>query len=238
MDLKLSTWYLIDLIYDTDTVAVAINGTVLSVHAFPKENINLWHNNSLFVRTWVDGARNHFQGSMSALQIHSDIPLELETQLDEKRSSPEWHMSYKYEQINPSLNFGQPKAKYAYDAAISAYKQEYDFGLIMYNESIGAAFEMHGAIFASYNALANKHDLGYLVSDEGNAASPGIRKNIFSKGGISAATTSSTSTSNFPSPSYRIVRAASSILRSMSGRAIPERLSAAATTTWGCTGKR
>ena len=183
-DLKLNTWYLIDLIYDTDTVAVAINGMVLSVHAFPNGKINLWNNNALFIGTWVDGARNHFQGSMAALQIHSDIPLELETQLDEKRNSPEWHMSYKYEQIKPSLNFGQPKAKYTYDPAINAYKQEYDFGLIMYNESIGAAFEMHGAMFASYTAQANKRDLGYLVSDEGNAGSPGSRKNIFSKGGI------------------------------------------------------
>src|SRR5262245_21035706 len=34
-DLKLGTWYTADLVYDTDTVAVFIDGTILSVHAYP-----------------------------------------------------------------------------------------------------------------------------------------------------------------------------------------------------------
>jgi hypothetical protein len=34
-DLHLGTWYAADLVYDTDTLAVFVNGIIYSVHAFP-----------------------------------------------------------------------------------------------------------------------------------------------------------------------------------------------------------
>jgi hypothetical protein len=184
IDLKLGNWYTLDLIYDTDTVAVAVNGLVQSVHAFPNGALTHGTNNTLFVGTWVDGVHHPFQGSMAAVQVYNDIPLELETQLDERRSSPEWFVSYKYEQIRPTLNFGQVKGKLAYDFQAEAYVQLYDSGLIMFNEGMGTAFEMHGIIFQSYTAMTNKSVLGHLISDEGNAGKPGSRKSLFRKGGI------------------------------------------------------
>lgn len=190
-DLKLDTWYTADLVYDIDTVAVFIDGIILSVHAFPFGTIEKFPGNHLFIGTWVDGARNQFNGHIAAVEWHNDsIPEELEKQLDERRSHPEWFITYKQESIKNRLNIGFPIGKYVYDSSVMAYVQLFDAGLISYNESIGAAFEMHGSIFQYYKTIANKSELGYPVSDEINTTKAGGRKSIFSKGGIywSAAT--------------------------------------------------
>ena len=196
-DLKLNTWYTADLVYDLDTVAVFIDGIILSVHAFPFGTIEKFSGNQFFIGTWVDGARNQFNGHIAAVEWHNDnIPEELENQLDERRSHPEWFITYKQESIKNKLNFGSPIGKYVYDSSAVAYVQLFDVGLIMYNESVGAAFEMHGSIFQYYKTTANKSELGYLVSDEINTTKAHGRKSIFSKGGIywSAATGASSVT--------------------------------------------
>lgn len=182
--LKVGTWYTIDLVYDTDTLGIAIDGAMVSVVAFPDGTITAGTAPALFVGTWIDGAKWQFTGSMAALQLHNGIPTELEALLDEKRNSPEWFISYKYLQLKPTLNLGNPTGAVAYDAAAGAYVQHRSAGLLMYAETIGAAFEMHGSIFTAYQALASKAELGYLVSDEIAATVGGARKNLFSKGGL------------------------------------------------------
>jgi len=184
MPLKQGVWYAIDLIYDTDTVGVAVDGHVQSVCAFPDGTITPGTAPALFIGTWVDGARNPFHGKMAALQVHDGIPAELEALLDERRASPEWFITYKNQQLKATLNLGAPSGAITYDAAIDAYTQLYTAGLLMFTESVGAAFEMHGTIFAAYRALANKAALGYLISDEGNGGAPNTRKNLFSQGGM------------------------------------------------------
>ncbi|MEO8116281.1 MAG: hypothetical protein ABI653_01455 [Bacteroidota bacterium] len=186
-NLKLGTWYTADLVYDTDTVAVFIDDVILSVHAFPSGLISKSVGTQLFIGAWTDGNRNHFNGQIAAIQWYdNEIPDGLEAQLDERRSHPEWFISYKQEQIKSVLNLGNMKGKYVYDTFATAYIQWYDAGLIMYNDSVGAAFEMHGMIFQHYQSATNtnKWALGYLVSNEGNTTKAGGRKNIFSKGGI------------------------------------------------------
>lgn len=184
-DLKLGTWYTADLAYDNDTVALFIDGVIVSVHAFPNGNIQKFTGKQLFIGTWVDGNRNHFNGKIAAVQWYDDeIPEALEAQLDERRSHPEWFLTYKEEQIKNSLNLGSPQGKYVYDGSATAYIQWFSAGLIMYNDSNGIAFEMHGLIFQYYKASNVKAELGYLVSNEGGTTKHGGRKNIFSKGGI------------------------------------------------------
>jgi len=184
-ELKTNNWYTADLMYDTDTLAVFIDGIIISVHAYPFGTILKSAGNQLFIGTWTDGARNHFGGQIAAVQWYDDeIPPELESQLDERRSHPEWFLSYKQEALNKRLNIGNILGRYNYDNQAGAYVQQFASGLIMYNESVGAAFEMHGAIFLYYINMTNKAELGYLVRDEENTAKAGGRKNIFSKGGL------------------------------------------------------
>ncbi|RYF83281.1 MAG: hypothetical protein EOO03_15510, partial [Chitinophagaceae bacterium] len=76
------------------------------------------------------------------------------------------------------------KGRYFFSHEAGAYVQLFDAGLIMFQEGVGIAFEMHGAIFQCYQQLAAKSSLGYLVSDEGNGMKSGSKKSIFSRGGI------------------------------------------------------
>ncbi|MFT3980147.1 MAG: hypothetical protein QM687_06720 [Ferruginibacter sp.] len=184
-DLKLNKWYTADLVYDMDTVGLFIDGSLVSVHAFPKGGIQKFSGNRLYIGTWVDGSKYHFPGQMAAVTWFDDeIPAELEKQLDERRSHAEWFLSYKYEAVKATIGLGNITGKYVFNYEAGAYQQLYEGGLLMYQEGIGAAFEMHGDIFKCYQQLQNKSSLGYLVSDEGNGLKSGSRKNIFSKGGI------------------------------------------------------
>jgi len=54
----------------------------------------------------------------------------------------------------------------------------------MYHDSVGAAFELHGAIYQLYRSLRDVSALGYLVADEAPSLNRSGRKSIFSKGGI------------------------------------------------------
>lgn len=184
MPLEVGQWYTIDLIYDADTLGVAINGNVLSVQAFPNGTINLSTLATLFIGTWIDGTKWHFNGSMAALQLHNGIPSDLEALLDERRSSPEWFITYRNIQLRAILNLGSKIGGITYNTAISSYIQTYTGSLLMYTPGAGSAYEMHGEIFKAYQAMPDKAVLGFLVTDEMNAAVNGARKSLFSKGGI------------------------------------------------------
>ena len=184
MDLKLGIWYAADLVYDTDTLGLFVNGVVRSVRAYPAGTLAAANGDMLFAGVAADGLNEHFVGSLAALQLHADIPIELEAQVDERRSHPQWFLTYKEEQIRPTLNFGAPSDVYQYDLPSGAWVQPFKNGTLMYADAIGHAFELHGLIRAAYWALPNRASLGYPISDEMDTARAGGRKNLFSRGGV------------------------------------------------------
>lgn len=184
--LKPGTWYTAELVYDTDTAGLFVDGVCVGVYAFPYGSVAKLGGNELFIGTWVDGARDHFDGSIAALQWYAGIPAELEALLNEQRMRPEWFLTYKRESVRDRVDLGERTMgiNYLWSAG-GSYLQRYERGAIMYQDSVGAAFEMHGAIHDLY--LSSRRmplDLGYLVSDEGDTTHAGGRKNVFSKGGI------------------------------------------------------
>ena len=183
IDLHLGTWYELGLAYDTDTLAVYVNGIIYSVHAFPDGTISLGPTEELVCGTSSDGT-SPFKGAMAALQLHDDIPIELETQLDERRSHPQWYLTYKQEDIKSILAFGEPSGEFYLDLPSESWIQEFPRGIVMYHDSNGQAFEMHGAILQAFWGLPNRIQIGYLISDEINGAQSGSRKSLFSRGGI------------------------------------------------------
>ena len=183
VDLHLGTWYAADLVYDTDTLAVFVNGVIYSVHAFPDGALASGMDDRLFAGTSSSGA-DPFKGTMAALQLHDDIPIELEAQLDERRSHPQWYLTYKQEEIESSLAFGEPSGEFYLDLSSASWIQEFPGGIIMYHDAAGQAFAMHGAILKAYWALASRGQIGYLISDEMDGAQGGSRKSLFSRGGI------------------------------------------------------
>jgi hypothetical protein len=180
----LGVWYAADLVYDTDTLGVFVDGQIYSVHAFPDGTIAGGTGDLLFAGVSSNGTDYPFSGSMAALQLHADIPIDVEAQLDERRSHPQWYLTYKEEEIKSSLSFGAPTAEFYYDLPSTSWIQIFPRGIIMYNEANGHAFEMHGAILAAYWALPNRAVIGYLISDEVDGAKGGSRKNLFNRGGI------------------------------------------------------
>jgi LGFP repeat/Concanavalin A-like lectin/glucanases superfamily len=183
IDLHLGMWYAADLVYDTDTLAVFVNGIIYSVHAFPDGTIAAGTADQLFAGRSGNGA-DPFKGLIAALQLHADIPIDVEAQLDERRSHPQWHLTYKQEEIKSSLSFGEPSGEFYLDLPSTSWIQEFPGGIIMYQDGNGQAFEMHGAILQAYWALPLRAQIGYLISDEMNGAQGGSRKSLFSRGGI------------------------------------------------------
>ena len=180
MDLKAADWHAADLVYDTDTVAVFVDGTIVSVHAFPNGTLATAASGLLHAGTAADGIADPFKGLMAALQLHDDIPLELEAQLDERRAHPQWHLTYKQEE----LNLDAPQGEFYLDLPSESWIQEFAGTMLMYHETTGQAFELHGAILAAYRAYPNRIELGFLISDEMNGAQGGSRKSLFSRGGF------------------------------------------------------
>lgn len=178
----LATWYAADLVYDTDTLGVFVNETVYSVHAFPDGTLAGGSGNQLFAGIASNGTDFPFSGSIAKLELHADIPIALESQLDERRSHPQWYLTYKQEEVELSLVFGEPTGEFYYDLLSASWIQIFPGGIIMYNDANGHAFEMHGGILAQYWALPNRAAIGYLISDEINGAAG--RKSLFSQGGI------------------------------------------------------
>ena len=182
-DLHLATWYAADLVYDTDTLAVFVDGVISSVHAFPDGTVAAGTGDQLFIGRSGDGS-GQFDGAMAALELHADIPIDVESQLDERRSHPQWFLTYKQEEIKYTLAFGDPTDEFYFDFPSGAWIQPFANGIVMYHDANGQAFAMHGAILQAYWALPIRAAIGYLVSDELAGAQGGSRKSLFSGGGI------------------------------------------------------
>lgn len=183
-ELSINKWYTATLAYDFDTLALFIDENLIGVHGLPNGTIELKNNKKLFLGTWVDGNRNQLNGSLAALKWFNKIPLEFESLLDEKRSSPEWYITYKHAQIKNTISTGKLTKAIKYDGVVGSYTAFFEKCAIMYHETVGAAFEMHGSIYAKYKSMTNKSILGFLVTDESKATNTAGRKSIFSKGGI------------------------------------------------------
>ncbi len=183
INLHVGTWYTADLAYDTDTLAVFVDGVIYSVHAFPDGTLAAGTGDQLFAGTSSSGTEP-FGGALAALQLHDDIPIELEAQLDERRSHPQWYLTYKQEEIKSSLGFGEPSGEFYLDLPSASWIQEFPAGILMYHDGNGQAYEMHGAILQAYWTLAGRAQIGSLISDEMDGAQAGSRKSLFSRGGI------------------------------------------------------
>lgn len=176
-------WHTAALAYDLDTLAVFIDGQIVSVHAFPDGTLGAAAGHRLAVGNALDHT-GHFHGRLAAVRWQDHIPAALESQLDDRRSSAEWFVTYKYELLRPQLDLGTARDALTYDAAVDAYVQDYDNGLMMYHDGAGVAFEMHGAIVATYRSLSERSPLGHLVSDERDTRKAGGRKSQFDQGAI------------------------------------------------------
>jgi len=159
-------WHYADLVYDTDTVAVFLDGKFVSLHGFGSENsIELLSNGSFTVAGTDDTVA--FEGLLAAVKFDAGIPSDLESMLDIQRVSAQWFITTKLESLRPSFDMGNPLSAPAVGSTGFVWTQEYDRGLIIFSSSAGSAFEIHGSVFQRYIRIeeATPGILGYLVSD-------------------------------------------------------------------------
>jgi len=182
--LKTGTWYSVVLAYDLDTAALFVNDEIVAVHAFPSGNLTNRNDGKLYFGTWTDGKRDHFNGCLSAFEWYDGLSNDLKSVIDDQRSQPEWAITYKYEMVKSKIALGAQISAPIYNAVTGGHEQKYTTGTIIYHDSLGAAFEMHGGIYQFYKNWNKRNDLGYLVSDELVAANTSGRKSVFRKGAI------------------------------------------------------
>ena len=201
-ELSLNKWYAISLVYDLDTLALFIDNKLISLHAFPDGLIEKQTEGNLYFGSDWDDKTDHFSGQLAAFQWYNGIPSDLANLLkNEKSSSVEWDITYKYEECKKINSFviGARTQPITALSEIGAYIQHYENCAIMYPPRLDyqvygtyikngilhyEAFEMHGPIYFKYKSLANPQLLGYLTCDESNTIKVRGRKSMFSKGGI------------------------------------------------------
>ncbi|GEQ86437.1 hypothetical protein ULMS_19450 [Patiriisocius marinistellae] len=181
-ELRASTWYKIEFAYDHDTLAIFINGTLVSTTAFYNGKLKLGAGGKIYIGSWVNGLRFPFKGEMAEVLFQNDIPTALEQKLDSSRSSAAWHISYKYNEIRPNLNFGKRVKRLSNTAEYSL--QHYEFGAIMHS-TLGT-YEIHGSIYSRYKNFSAtiQRSLGALQTDEVDGKRRGCKKSLFRTGGI------------------------------------------------------
>lgn len=182
-ELNPGQWYTVDLVYNSNLLVVLIDDEVINIRAFPNGMLRQGIGQSLYVGTWTDQMHYHFNGKIAAIQIHNSIPETILNKIEPFRTSPMWFISYKESGLSRIVNLGSSTSNIYNDMPSGCFRQDYQYGAIMYHESMGAAFEIHGEIYNFYKNYGARSSLGFLVSDEGNAGRGG-RKSLFSKGGI------------------------------------------------------
>jgi hypothetical protein len=183
-ELSTGTWYAADLVYDTNTALLFLDGDCVGVYALPDGALERPGGSELFIGTGLDGESEHFGGSLAALQWWSGVPEEIESLLNEQRTKPEWFITYKREAVRDRVDLGERIGEVADLVGEETFLQRYQRGAIMYHPGAGGAFEMHGPIHDLFISGELEAELGYLVSDELETTQAGGRKSLFSKGGI------------------------------------------------------
>lgn len=183
--LAIDQWHIADLIFDGDTLGLAVDGEVLAVCAWPDGLLATGSGAALVIGAWVDRQRFGYEGAIASVQVYSGLTDTLNGAVDEKRNAPEWHLTRKYNSIRGSMNFGALQGDFVLDSAVGSYVQVFEHGRIQYTPGYGVAFEIHGAILDLYNSdAALRSALGPLLSDEIPAKASGARKSRFTRGSI------------------------------------------------------
>lgn len=165
INLKLHQWYAVDLLYDTDTLGLLINKTMIAVSAFPIGALAATPAGELVIGVDLDHTSHQFLGHMAEVRLYSGIQPDLNAMLEAARGNPEWFIRLKQHQIADAVGLGNPVGDIGLNSA-GMDVQQFDSGLIAYATGYPSAFEMHGPIWQRYISANLESVLGALVSDE------------------------------------------------------------------------
>ena len=180
-------WYVADVIYDTDTLGVFLDGAFVSLHGLGSECLVAAASSGSFtVGSASDGGT--FKGLIAAVKLNAGIPPALESEFDKQRTSPQWFITTKLESIRPVFDLGKAldAPMRSFSSKSEVWTQDYENGLVQFHSAAASAFEIHGAIHLRFRRLqATAPDLlGFLISDVQPSLDKSGVKALFSKGAI------------------------------------------------------
>ncbi|WP_328442845.1 LGFP repeat-containing protein [Amycolatopsis sp. NBC_00438] len=112
-------------------------------------------------------------------------PAAVAQSLEEQRRRAARFIEERYRSLaDAGVDCGPALAPMRYRGAVDAWTHRYRHALFMYHDGIGRAFVLTSDHLRAYLAMTARASLGHLVSDEGEAESPGGRKTLFTAGGI------------------------------------------------------
>ena len=180
-------WYAADLVYDTDTLVVFLDGKAISCHGFGQNGAIAYDVLRKSIAIGGRASQSRFSsGKIAAFMLETTLPPRLESLVDEQRQTTQWYITTKLESNRLTVDLGQPTGPPTLDIDTVSWVQTYPSGAIMYHAGATSAFEIYGLIWKRYQQLpkSTKRSLGFLASDEIPSTKAGGRKSVFRGGGI------------------------------------------------------
>jgi len=149
--LQKGQWYVADLVFDKDTLALFVNGTLAGVKAVPMAHIPQNRESGyLFLGTTTNGIDYRFEGEMAVIQWYNGIPSFLASQMADCRELPDWHISEKQTSLYKIHDFGYKTKKIQLDPYQGTITQEYEKGVIIFIIKNRRTIELYGPLWPHY----------------------------------------------------------------------------------------
>jgi hypothetical protein len=178
------TWYLLDLVYDHDTLGLFVNQQLVVPFGLADGRLAAAPSGRLLLGGEADGAAR-FRGAVAGVQVLAGAPAVLSRRLEAGRSAPHWYLSRKYTEIDGRTLLGQATSGLAWDPVAKANRMNFQKGFIMHDARLGA-FAVDGTLARGYDNLAEtmRQTLGPLTSDAVTVERPACRYALFAGGGL------------------------------------------------------
>jgi hypothetical protein len=175
-------WYWADLVYDTDTLALFVNGNLEGVHAFPRGALAAATGPYLMIGGAASagtGAPSNFRGKIAAVTLYSAVfPPDVESMFRPVRTHPWSYITRKADIMAASgHDIGEPQRALEYNAGFPRYLATYTRGAISYRPGDTEAFGISGALWEYWTrrraaSPTVDSEMGCFVSDEGPTVVP------------------------------------------------------------------
>ncbi len=149
--LQKGIWYVADLVFDKDILALFVNGAVAGIKALPMATIPRNQEPArLYLGSTTNGVDYRFEGEMAAFQWYNGIPPFLASQISICRDLPEWHISEKQTSLLKIHDFGSKTKKLLHDPYQGTITQEYEKGVIIFITKNRRTIELYGPLWPHY----------------------------------------------------------------------------------------
>ena len=184
LDLRIGTWYFVDLVYDLDTLSLFVDGSLVTACPFPDGTLVPATTSELVLGVHPDLVRWPFEGDIALLQIYNGVPEGDEWQVDRVRGDAEWRIRLKENELRPDFDLGARQGGIGFDGESGMRLQRFEHATIGYRPDLPGAYVIYGAIRDRWEAAGVARRLGALVADEADARAEGSRRSVFEKGAI------------------------------------------------------